>query len=546
MKTKDDVLALTGEALEPAERSGVYEQMTAGMQEKMRYFLGYQVNQDLSYSEELHPFLGMHLNNIGDPFTDGNMTMHSKEMERAVLDYYASLWHAETPHANENGNSYWGYTLSMGSTEGNVYAIWNARDYLSGKLLLSQEDAEAEADRASRSGKPARAAGLQYSQADERLENPNAYRPVAFFSQDTHYSIVKAMRVLAFDTFYSLGTQLGSCPLSYPADYPDGFSKEYIGERGWPREVPSDLDGAVYVPALKKLVEYFLAEGHPIFVCFNYGTTFKGAYDPVESAVEALSPLLEAYGMLERTIVYEKNGQKYTDVRSGFWFHVDGALGAGHMPYVEKAAARGLLPEQEVPVFDFRLPEIQSICMSGHKALGAPFPCGVYMTKTKYQLLPPDDPMYIGAPDTTFAGSRSSLAAMYMWDQLARMSEDDHVAQAVHMQKMAAYAAAVLTKVAEDICYDLWVEHTSLSLTVRFRRPHPDIVDTYSLSCEALYVDGEKRHYAHLFAMKHVSRELLDTLAEDLRQEGAFPCRETKHQGPGPAADTLLSGRSFK
>ena len=47
------------------------------------------------------------------------------------------------------------------------------------------------------------------------------------------------------------------------------------------------------------LVDFFSAKGHPILVIFNYGTTFKGAYDDVQSAGEALIPILKKNGMYE-------------------------------------------------------------------------------------------------------------------------------------------------------------------------------------------------------------------------------------------------------
>ena len=45
-------------------------------------------------------------------------------MEHNVLNYYASLWHAKWPHDPKDPESYWGYTLTMGSSEGNLYAIY--------------------------------------------------------------------------------------------------------------------------------------------------------------------------------------------------------------------------------------------------------------------------------------------------------------------------------------------------------------------------------------------------------------------------------------
>ncbi len=56
-----------------------------------------------------------------------------------MLSYLARLWHG-VPTDPGNKESCWGYVLSMGSTEGNMYALWNARDYLSGKRLLGESE----------------------------------------------------------------------------------------------------------------------------------------------------------------------------------------------------------------------------------------------------------------------------------------------------------------------------------------------------------------------------------------------------------------------
>ena len=52
--------------------------------------------------------------------------------------YYASLWHAKWPHNKSDMESYRGYLLNMGSTEGNTHAIWSARSYLSGESIKSK------------------------------------------------------------------------------------------------------------------------------------------------------------------------------------------------------------------------------------------------------------------------------------------------------------------------------------------------------------------------------------------------------------------------
>ena len=89
------------------------------------------------YVGPISPYLAFHSNNAEDPFTCGSMTMNTKWMEVNVLDlYYASLWNAKWPHNAQDPETYWGYVLSMGATEGNLYSACNARDYLSGKFLF--------------------------------------------------------------------------------------------------------------------------------------------------------------------------------------------------------------------------------------------------------------------------------------------------------------------------------------------------------------------------------------------------------------------------
>jgi len=156
--------------------------------------------------------------------------------------------------------------------------------------------------------------------------------------------------------------------------------------------------------ALYKLVEFFVKRGYPIMVNFNFGTTFKGAYDNVKNAVEMLIPLLKAHGLYERVLEDEWNGRIIQSKRNGFWFHVDGALDASYMPFLEIARNQGRISE-EIPIFDFRLP-VHSIAVSGHKEIGAPWPAGVYMTRTKY-LLNFLEVGYIGSQDSTLSGSRN-------------------------------------------------------------------------------------------------------------------------------------------
>lgn len=497
---------LSAEGLSPAARKDALRQLHDYQSSRQAKTLGFQANQDLGYQQELKSFLDVHINNVGDPFQTGSFTLNSKWMERAVLDYYARLWHARWPHDPQHPESYWGYVLTMGSTEGNLYGLWNARDYLEGKCLLYEPTPGGDAGEL-----PER---LMVQQAVASRQSPHSFTPVAFYSADTHYSVVKAMRVLGIHTFYELGTNEypGQCPVTT-----DGH---------WPTEVPSEQGGAgpgsIDAASLVRLVEFFASRGYPILICLNYGTTFKGAYDDVEQVGERLMPILKRHGLWERTIA-DAGGHRF--LRNGFWIHVDAALAGSYMPFVEMAYQANRI-DRCGPTFDFRLPFVHSMTMSGHKWIGAPWPCGVYMSKTKYLLMPPSRPAYIGSFDSTLAGSRNGYSAMILWDYLARHSYEDQIQKALRLEALAEYAYVQLQQLQRQRG-DLWVARTPLSLTIRFRRPNPEIVFKYSLANETLQVDGHLRDYSHIYIMAHVTRDLIDELIADLKRADAFVAQDT-------------------
>ncbi|WP_369211249.1 pyridoxal-dependent decarboxylase [Streptomyces flavofungini] len=459
-----------------------------------RNFAGYQVTSALDYEGRLGHYLNRHLNNVGDPYQSSSYTLNSKVLERAVLDYFASLWHAKWPHDPKDPESYWGYVLTMGSSEGNLYGLWNARDYLSGRPLRTRTPQGREAA----------------EQAPPRGAGPHAFHPVAFFSEDTHYSLTKAVRALDIDTFHALGS----------ARYPD--ENPLAPGTPWPREVPSTEHGAIDVEQLAVLVRFFARRGHPILVSLNYGSTFKGAYDDVEAVARTVRGICAEYGLDKRRVHRGPGGDSGHDERSGFWLHVDGALGAGYAPYLEMARDVGMVG-QAPPAFDFRLPDVHSLTMSGHKWMGTPWACGVFMTRTGLQMAPPGSAEYIGAADTTFAGSRNGFSSLLMWDYLARHSYDDLVRLAAECDGLAAYTHERLLALQARVGRDLWVARSPQSLSIRFRQPRADIVRRYSLSGETVHVDGATRAYVHLYAMRHLTRQRVDELIGELRQPDAFP-----------------------
>ena len=150
--------------------------------------LGFQGTYALgSVYSVLSPYLNTHCNNFGDPFNPNLTGTSVKWMERNVLDYYASLWNAKWPHDVRDPESYWGYILTMGSSEGNLFGLWKARDYLQGKFIFYKDNSTVLDPRLKKMPK--------YVTVQAKLpnDNPNAYSPVVFYSENTHGTISKAV-----------------------------------------------------------------------------------------------------------------------------------------------------------------------------------------------------------------------------------------------------------------------------------------------------------------------------------------------------------------
>ena len=93
--------------------------------------LGYPVAFDLDYSA-LDEFLGVCLNNCGDPFTPMTYELNSHEFEREVVSFFAGL--AKAPE-----DQWWGY-VTNGSTESNLYGLYLARELLPGGIVYFSQD----------------------------------------------------------------------------------------------------------------------------------------------------------------------------------------------------------------------------------------------------------------------------------------------------------------------------------------------------------------------------------------------------------------------
>ena len=99
--------------------------------ESKKTFIGYPCVANFDYSE-LYRFLKYPLNNVGDPFSDGQYHIHTRDFEVEVLEWFAKLNNAPM-------NNYWGYVTNGGS-EGNLYGLYLARElYPKGVVYYSQD-----------------------------------------------------------------------------------------------------------------------------------------------------------------------------------------------------------------------------------------------------------------------------------------------------------------------------------------------------------------------------------------------------------------------
>ncbi|MXY21102.1 MAG: histidine decarboxylase [Dehalococcoidia bacterium] len=194
------------------------------LEELKPHLVGYPCNQDFDYSELL-PFLTYCANNVGDPFHDSNFLSNTHEMEREVIGLFADMMRLPRDDA-------WGYVTS-GGTEGNMYGLYIGRETF-----------------------------------------PDG---IVYFSQDTHYSVVKIMRVLKARNIMIKSLDNGEI------DYDDLHETIRINRDA------------------------------PVIFMANIGTTMKGAVDDVGKVRDILADLAV----------------------SNYYIHADAALSGMILPFVD-------------------------------------------------------------------------------------------------------------------------------------------------------------------------------------------------------------------
>ena len=349
--------------------------------------VGYPCNQNFDYSALL-PFLSYCPNNVGDPFHDSNFRSNTHEMEREVVGLFADMMHLSRDDA-------WGYVTS-GGTEGNMYGLYIGREMF-----------------------------------------PDG---VVYFSQDTHYSVVKILRVLKSRNIMIKSQDNGEI------DYEDLYETIRINRDS------------------------------PVIFIANIGTTMKGAVDDVGRVRKILDDL----------------------VITNFYIHADAALSGMVLPFVDEPQPYG---------FDAGF---DSVAVSGHKMIGSPMPCGVALTKREYVGRIARSIEYVGVLDTTLTGSRNAITPLMLWYAFEQHGLDGFREIVGECISVAEYAVSRFN----DSDIPAWRNRNSV--TVVFPRPSEEVIRRWQL---APYED-----IAHLIAMPHVTREIIDSVVDDcLRSQQIDP-----------------------
>lgn len=220
---------------------------------------------------------------------------------------------------------------------------------------------------------------------------------------------------------------------------------------------------------------------------------------------------------------------------------MDGAYGGAYLPYIAKhyqgkpeelvdtvITEEGKKVEyraKQIPTIDMTAhPGISSVVTSGHKFPGAPWPCGVYMTRHKYQLFPPSSPMYIGSMDSTLSGSRNGVSAIIFWKYLSENSDDSITEECMLCLRKAQEMESELRKIVEkkNKAYGLKlkVSRGPFGLGIILSKLREAIASKYTLAEQDLY--GEA--YNHMFVFKHLANrpEVFKSFLEDVSQEFSF------------------------
>lgn len=241
------------------------------------------------------------------------------------------------------------------------------------------------------------------------------------------------------------------------------------------RLVKSDSMGRMVPDSLEKVLD----PTRPCLIVYAMGSTFKGAIDDQK----ALDDVLARH---EGMAVYR---------------HVDAALFGGYLPFTEYK-----------DLVDHRKTGFDSISVSGHKFFGIDSPCGLFITtRDVYDNQSTYDISYLNANMRMINCSRSGIEPLKFWWLMKTVGDEGWTEQAARIFENTRYLKSELKRIG----WPYW--NNEYSNTVIFRRPSAKVVRKYNLACGEDAAFGGK--LSHVVVMQHVTKDSIDRLIADLRNE---------------------------
>lgn len=241
------------------------------------------------------------------------------------------------------------------------------------------------------------------------------------------------------------------------------------------RLVRSDSMGRMVPDSLEEVLD----PTRPCLIVYAMGSTFKGAIDDQK----ALDDVLARH---EGMAVYR---------------HVDAALFGGYLPFTEYK-----------DLVDRRKTGFDSISVSGHKFFGIDSPCGLFITtRDVYDNQSTYDISYLNANMRMINCSRSGIEPLKFWWLMKTVGDEGWTEQAARIFENTRYLKSELKRIG----WPYW--NNEYSNTVIFRRPSAKVVRKYNLACGEDAAFGGK--LSHVVVMQHVTKDSIDRLIADLRDE---------------------------
>jgi histidine decarboxylase len=167
------------------------------------------------------------------------------------------------------------------------------------------------------------------------------------------------------------------------------------------------------------------------------------------------------------------------------------------------AAFAGILTALLEPDRPFDLADgANSVSISGHKFIGSPIPCGIFITKLSNREHAARTIEYNGALDTTINGSRSGHTPLIIWYAMKRWGREGFAKRARACIKLADYTEQAL----RDNGWE--VRRNPKALTILFPKPAENICKKWQLSTH--------NGWSHLVCAPGLSRERIDEFMADL------------------------------